>query len=234
MEPVCEICQGTGWVIAASQGREVARRCSCQKNGRDRQRLDQANIPPRFATCRLKGYIPNKNNRSQSKAKEIAEKFVADYPVMAVGLLFQGPTGTGKTRLLCSIGNQLLMEKGVEVYYIDWNDLGRELKSGEDHSSRDFSNIGQLITRLAGVELLLFDELGASRPSPWVDDNIYYLINRRYNENRITLFAANYFDKKVGAEETLAERVGQRIRSRLHEMAQSVEIQGIDFRQKNY
>ena len=83
--------------------------------------------------------------------------------------------------------------------YIDWNDLTREMRSGEDTSNRDFSNIGQLIQRLAMVELLLFDELGASRPSPWVEDNIYYLINRRYNDNRITLFASNFFDKKESA-----------------------------------
>ena len=47
------------------------------------------------------------------------------------------------------------------------------------------------------VELLLFDELGASRPSPWVEDNIYYLINRRYNDNRVTVFASNFFDQKI-------------------------------------
>ncbi len=153
---------------------------------------------------------------------------------MDYGLLFQGGTGVGKTRLLCCIGNQLIKEKNSEVVYIDWNDLTREMKSGEDAASRDFSEIGQLIQRLARVELLLFDELGASRPSPWVEDNIYFLINRRYNNNRITLFASNFFDKKIDSEETLSERIGNRIRSRLFEMARSIEIMGADYRQKHY
>ena len=108
------------------------------------------------------------------------------------------------------------------------------MRSGEDTANRDFSTIGQLIQRLARAELLLFDELGASRPSPWVEDNIYYLINRRYNDNRITLFASNFFDKKIGSEETLSERIGNRIRSRLFEMARSIEIMGADYRQKHY
>ncbi len=135
------------------------------------------------------------------------------------GLLFQGPTGVGKTRLLCAIGNQLIAEKRAEVFYIDWNDLTREMRSGEDYSNRDFSSIGQLIQRLAKVELLLFDELGSSKPSPWVEDNIYFLINRRYNNNLITLFASNFFDEKISNQETLSERIGNRIRSRLFEMA---------------
>ncbi len=71
----------------------------------------------------------------------------------------------------------------------------REMRSGEDYSSRDYSSIGQLIQRLTTVELLLFDELGASKPSPWVEDNIYFLINRRYNDNRVTIFASNYLDR---------------------------------------
>jgi DNA replication protein DnaC len=108
------------------------------------------------------------------------------------------------------------------------------MRSGEDAASRDFENIGQLVQRLASAELLLFDELGSSRPSPWVEDNIYFLVNRRYNHNRITLFASNYFDKKLASEETLGERIGSRIRSRLYEMARSVEIMGADYRQKHY
>ncbi|MBN2346822.1 MAG: ATP-binding protein [Candidatus Aminicenantes bacterium] len=180
----------------------------------------------------LRGFKPEKEE-SLAKAKKAAEKFIADYPAVGgYGLLFQGATGVGKTRLLCCIGNQLIKEKNVDVVYIDWNDLTREMRSGEDAASRDFSNIGQLIQRLAMVELLLFDELGSSRPSPWVEDNIYFLINRRYNNNRITLFASNFFDNKVAGEETLSERIGARIRSRLYEMTRSVGIKGADYRQK--
>jgi DNA replication protein DnaC len=194
---------------------------------------NNSNIPSRFLGTELKSYFPE-NNKSQAKAKKAAEKFIADFPTNATGLLFQGGTGVGKTRLLCCIGNQLIKEKNVEVAYIDWNDLAREMKSGEDAASRDFANISQLIQRLAQVNLLLFDELGASRPSPWVEDNIYYLINRRYNEKRLTVFASNFFDKKIGSDETLSERIGIRIRSRLFEMACSVEIMGVDYRHKYY
>lgn len=230
MEPACKNCLDSGWVLVTVDGREVARRCACRKNGI----LHEANIPLRFLGVKLRAHFPDKANPDQVKAKKIAERFIAEYPAVTKGLMFQGPTGVGKTRLLCAIGNQLIEEKGAEVFYIDWNDLTREMRSGEDTSNRDFSVIGQLLSQLAGVQLLLFDEIGSSKPSPWVEDNIYYLINRRYNDNRITLFASNFFDKKVGGEETLSERIGNRIRSRLYEMARSVEIMGVDFRQKHH
>jgi DNA replication protein DnaC len=233
-EANCKICQDSGWVLVRVKEREIARPCQCRQNDVQMLKASNANIPLRFIGTELKSYFPDKENSSQGKAKKAAEKFIADYPALDRGLLFQGPTGVGKTRLLCCIGNQLIKEKDTEVAYIDWNDLTREMKSGESADNRDFSNISQLIQRLARAELLLFDELGASRPSPWVEDNIYYLINRRYNDNRVTLFASNFFDKKIASEETLSERIGSRIRSRLFEMARSVEIMGADYRQKHY
>jgi len=234
IETKCKKCNDSGWLLVMVDGREIARACSCRRDGAQALKAGNANIPLRFLKTEFNSYFPDKANPSQGKAKKAAEKFVAEYPAVTTGLLFQGSTGVGKTRLLCCIGNQLIQEKVIEVAYIDWNDLTREMRSGEDTSNRDFTTIGQLIQRLAKVELLLFDELGASRPSPWVEDNIYYLINRRYNDNRITLFASNYFDKKVGGEETLSERIGNRIRSRLFEMARSIEIMGADYRQKHY
>ncbi|HEX7502021.1 MAG TPA: ATP-binding protein [Acidobacteriota bacterium] len=234
METKCTKCHDSGWVLVKVDDREIARPCQCRRDDLQSLKASNANIPQRFLGTELKSYFPDKANQSQAKAKKAAEKFIADYPAVEGGLLFQGATGVGKTRLLCCIGNQLIKEKDAEVLYIDWNDLTREMRSGEDTSNRDFSTIGQLLQRLTRAELLLFDELGASRPSPWVEDNIYYLVNRRYNDNRITLFASNFYDKKIGSEETLSERIGNRIRSRLYEMARSVEIMGADYRQKHY
>lgn len=235
MKTKCSKCHDSGWVLVKVDGKEIARPCPCRQADGQVLRASNANIPPRFIGMELNSYFPDKASPKQGQAKKAAEKFVADYPAVGgYGLLFQGATGVGKTRLLCCIGNQLIKEKDVDVAFIDWNDLTREMRSGEDSTNRDFSNIGQLIQRLSMVELLLFDELGSSKPSPWVEDNIYYLINRRYNNNRITLFASNFFDKKIGSEETLSERIGVRIRSRLFEMARSVEITGADYRQKHY
>lgn len=233
MNGVCPHCHGSGWIFSEEKGRESVRRCACAQGEILHTRSETANIPPHFIGMELKGYLPEKGNPSQAKARKLCEKFVEEYPAVTKGLLLQGPTGVGKTRLLCSVGNMLLKGKHTDVHYIDWNELVREMKSGEDASARDFEAIDELIQRLSGAELLLFDEIGASRASPYVEDNIYYIVNRRYNQNRITLFASNFLDQRLGPGEILQERVGLRIRSRLYEMADSIEISGADYRQKH-
>jgi DNA replication protein DnaC len=174
-------------------------------------------------------------NASLRKAAKLAQKFVNDFPAIDKGLLFQGGTGVGKTKLLCAMATDLMRkDENIDIYYIDWNDLVREMRTGQDVTTRDFSMINQLIDTLSGVDVLLFDELGASRVSAWVQDYIYFLFNKRYNDNKVTICASNFFDKpSTAGEETLQQRIGNRIRSRLYEMTRVIEISGLDYRQEN-
>jgi DNA replication protein DnaC len=233
-QDLCPKCNGTGWIIKVRKGQEVASRCPCRVENLALKKGLRANIPQRFLGAGLEwGYTPDPGNPSQKKAKNVIGKFVRDYPAVEEGLLLQGSIGLGKTSLLCSIGFELIKNKNIDIYYIDWNDLVREMRTGEDHASRDFQAINRLISRLIGVELLLFDELGASKVSPWVHDTIYYMINKRYNQRKITVFATNFYDDPSDGKESLEERIGDRIRSRLYEMTRVIEINGEDFRRKN-
>jgi len=230
-EEECQKCGGTGWETKIKEEREIAVRCDCTLKKNISRKAEHANLPLRFYGGTLAwSYKPNEKCPSQFRALKKAQKFVRDYPSVQQGYLFQGSIGLGKTALLCIIGYELITTKNTDVYYIDWNDLVREMRSGEDHSQRDFGVINQLVTRLCDTEVLLFDELGASTVSPWVQDNIYYIINRRYNNKKVTLCATNYQDLPADGKETLSQRVGERVRSRLFEMTEYIEIKGPDFR----
>lgn len=212
---------------------EFARRCQCQAEDNYLRRAERANIPPRFRGATLEwSFQQAAKSPSLVKAGKAAEKFINDYPAVTKGLLFQGSTGIGKTSLLCAIGYELI-KKNFEVYYIDWNDLVREMRTGEGHATRDFSAIHQLISTLSEVDLLLFDELGASNVSQWVYDNIYYLFNKRYNNQKVTICASNFSDRPSDGTETLGQRIGERIRSRLFEMTLAVEMKGADVRRES-
>jgi DNA replication protein DnaC len=89
----------------------------------------------------------------------------------------------------------------------------------------------EILRPLIECDLLVLDELGAGKTSPWVMDLLYYLVNSRYLEDRLTIFTTNYsdFPKKTG-EESLTDRVSQRIRSRLWEMCRRIELRGRDYR----
>ena len=92
------------------------------------------------------------------------------------------------------------------------------------------------------AELLVLDELGAVKPTEWVWDTVSLILNTRYNDMRTTIITTNLSDapaagaagdlRKSAREETLGDRIGERMRSRLHEMCRKVELQGEDFRQK--
>jgi DNA replication protein DnaC len=95
------------------------------------------------------------------------------------------------------------------------------------------------------AEVLLLDELGAVKPSEWVWDTVSLILNTRYNDNRTTIITTNFADDPAGSavrslsparaatrEETLGDRIGERMRSRLHEMCRIVRMDGTDFRQK--
>jgi len=66
-----------------------------------------------------------------------------------------------------------------------------------------------------------------------VRDTMAHIINCRYNDRRITIFTSNYLDTPMrSGEETLTDRIGIRLRSRLYEMCKLIDIRGKDFRRE--
>ncbi len=232
----CSLCNDTGWKIVVKEGREFAQRCQCQTEKSIEIRSHKANLPQRFLLYELDSFCPHKNFPSQKKIIKRVRKFIDDYPAVLdfKGLLFQGRAGVGKTRLLCAIATELFKKPDFfDIYYIDWNNLLREMRSGDHHLTKDFSELNKFIEKLAAVDLLLFDELGSSKLSDlsqWMMDTIYYIFNKRYNNQKVTLCATNFFDNPKDGKESLTDRIGERIRSRLFEMTELLVIEGSDRR----
>jgi DNA replication protein DnaC len=81
------------------------------------------------------------------------------------------------------------------------------------------------------ADLLVLDDLGAEKPSEWVEETMNLIVNTRYNEKRPTIFTTNYIDIPDEADlDSLKVRVGFRMHSRLHEMCDFLEYDGGDFR----
>ena len=229
----CPKCRGTGMVIYEKDGIEYAAPCDCRAEERLITLERRLNIPARFQGTDLRGFAAGEPNPRLKQVISRVERFIADFPGVDKGLLFQGNVGVGKTKMLCAIAGEILRRfPRLDLYYIDWNDLVRTMGSGEDHASRDFSVIQQLVQRMARTDFLLFDELGASRASPWVQENIYYVVNRRYNSKKFTCCATNFFDQSNDGRETLSDRLGARIRSRLYEMTHTLILPGDDYRRQ--
>jgi DNA replication protein DnaC len=231
---VCEYCCGTGWEYVDGKG---VRQCRCRLSERREQLTAAASIPRRYENCSFENYHPQGNNftadeifRSQSHALNDAQKLAREYPVLDIGLLFIGPCGVGKTHLAVAT-IKALVNKGISCLFYDFRDLLKEIQN----SYNPVSNTTELrvLEPVYQAEVLVLDELGASKPTDWVRDTMTQIINTRYNDRKVTIFTTNYLDDSQNPnEETLSDRVGVRLRSRLHEMCKVVEIKGDDYRLK--
>ena len=156
-----------------------------------------------------------------------------------------GSCGVGKTHLAVAALRQL-MQRGHDARFYDYRELLKEIQASynPDHP---VSEMG-VLEPVFETEVLLIDDLGASKPSPWALETIGHILNKRYNEKRVTLLTTNYLDTAESRacsvrmpsgqavaparEDSLTERLGQRVRSRLYEMCRTVEIASPDYRRE--
>jgi DNA replication protein DnaC len=222
---LCPRCAGSGWERTGPDG--SMRRCQCTTEARIERLISAARVPKRYEHCDLESYIPN--DPSQNKAKADVKRFLQKYPLIDVGLLFLGTCGVGKTHLAVALLKQVIQEKGDRGLFYDFRDLLREVQASWNSVSQ--TSELDVLRPVLDADVLVLDELGANKPTDWVRDTIAHIINCRYNDKKITIFTSNFLDTPLKpGEESLTDRIGVRLRSRLYEMCKEVEIHGKDFR----
>ena len=236
----CPVCDGTGWRPVEKEGLRAVEICDCRRQQRDQRLLEHARIPRRYHTCDFEGLNVLQEQESLYFAAGKARRFVADYPLVEKGLLFLGPPGVGKTHLTVAILKRLMEQKGVECLFCPYQELLRQIRDSYDPVS--LSTESQILQPVLHTDVVAIDDLGANRISDWVEDTITYILNYRYNERKTTLLTSNLPDTKEEVPErspsgkyrigdTLEDRIGKRVRSRLYEMCEVVKIEAKDFRQ---
>ncbi len=220
---VCPLCYGGGWEVIAGKG---ARLCECRKQKSHTNQLDKARIPKRYENCHFHSY--RALNPSQERAFKYASKLTMEYPAIERGLLFMGTVGVGKTHLAVSILKGLT-ERGFNCLFYESGSLLKEIQNSYNVHTQ--TSELKVLAPIFDAEVLVLDELGASKPTEWVRDTMANIINTRYNDKKLTIFTTNYLDdRRAEKEETLEDRVGVRLRSRLFEMCRTVSMGGEDFR----
>lgn len=250
LDEVCRFCDGQGMrVVESENGRRVAVPCVCRAQRRTRRVLSLARIPRRYEHCTLDSYEPSfaGGNRSLKKSLEAARKFVDGYPLQneGNGLLLTGSIGVGKTHLAVGILQALVEERGASGLFYDYRELLKQVQNS--YNPRVAATELEVLAPVFDAEVLVLDEIGASKPTDWVWDTVAHILNTRYNDKRTTIITTNYSNlpplgmaqedgrsqaRAAMREETLGDRIGERMRSRLQEMCVVLEMQGEDFRQK--
>src|SRR5438477_11511875 len=235
---VCPVCGGSGWKFTGAE-RRVAR-CDCRTKPRADALLAAARIPKRYEHCELSNFEFEGPHAHLVRARMAACRFTEEYGLDSTntGLLLIGSIGVGKTHLAVGIIKELILSKAISCLFYDYRELLKQIQN----SYNDSVKVTELdvLRPVFETEVLVLDELGAVKPKEWVWDTVSLILNTRYNDNRTTIITTNFDDKPAGAiggprgaarDETLGDRIGERMRSRLHEMCRIIKMEGRDFRQ---
>jgi DNA replication protein DnaC len=136
------------------------------------------------------------------------------------GLWFMGGPGTGKTTLAMLISKTALEAgRSVAIY-----SLPRLLNEIRDTHRAERSHV-DLLDRLTAVALLHIDDVGAQRTTDWVLEELYSIVNARYEDQRSIVITTNIVDR-----DQLCEQITERTVSRLTEMCDELPLLGHDRR----
>ncbi|HTP43792.1 MAG TPA: ATP-binding protein [Candidatus Acidoferrum sp.] len=235
--------------------------CDCTKTDQPDRALARARIPERYRHCDFDNFETDNEienvardqlqiwNRSLAQAKLIVQRFAQEFPFPSGsenGLLLMGSCGAGKTHLAVSALKQIVL-RGHNGLFYDYRELLKEIQ--DSYNAESQSTEMSVLEPVLKAELLVLDDVGSSKPSFWALETVGHVLNTRYNEKRVTLLTTNYLDAdSAGAaavssprvagmrtptlDDSLTERVGKRIRSRLYEMCRTVEISAPDYRKE--
>jgi DNA replication protein DnaC len=215
------LCDGTGFVV--DEDSRVARPCRCrpQRVERRRARSLSAVIPRKYRGVSFDRPPVTELPGPQVQA---VKRFVRDIDAnldAGRGLWFEGSVGTGKTTLAMLVSRAALdAGRSVAIYSLPrlLAEIRATFQDGSESTYVDF------LDRLAAVDLLHIDDVGAERSSEWVLEQLYAIVNARYEEERSMIITTNI------EMEDLEKQIGERTVSRLKDMCEPWPLYGTDAR----
>ena len=224
-------CDGSGFVYDEERRRAFACTCRPALLARKRAAAVAGRIPKAFREVSFdREPVPALQRAHPHVLREVRRycDSIVEQLDAGRGMWFTGPVGTGKTTLAMLISKTAMAaERTVAIYSLP-RLLGMLRDTFRDDSA--FS-LGQLVDKLCSVDLLHIDDVGAEQTSAWVLEQLYTVVNTRYEDRRSLILTTNLIEEArrrpshVPEEEwddrpdaELRKQIGDRTVSRLYEM----------------
>jgi DNA replication protein DnaC len=238
-------CDGSGFVY--DEERRRAQPCSCRpaRQARRRAAAVTGRLPRRFREVSLdREPLVSIERANPHVVREVRQyvRSISERLADGKGIWFTGKVGTGKTTLAMLISKSAMeADQTVAIY-----SLPRLLAMLRETFNDDARySLSELVDRLCSVDLLHIDDVGAEQTSPWVLEQLYTIVNTRYEDGRALLLTTNL----VGNEESdagsaaageaepdhpaapLQRQIGRRTVSRIYEICgEPLPLFGADHR----
>ena len=170
--------------------------------------------------------ITNKNKKAYENAKKYANKLINGETDK--GLFITGTYGVGKTYLASCIANETIKNKNTVVFgtLIQLLDYIKDTYKDSDMSAKEYLNL------YSSVDLLIIDDLGKEKPTEWVLEKLFLIVNNRYNNYLPIVITTNYNRNQLRERLCVNKNYSMvdSIISRLYEMCGGIEIKDEDHR----
>ena len=230
-------CQVDGTPVEFSDRKRIFRK-SCQCDEERKRIQEERERQEKIAEIKKRCFIERNQenytfgNADESTDKELlkkVKKYVEQFKKMKeenIGLIIYGGVGTGKTYITCSIVNAIIEKYLYECKVMNFSQILNELQNGGFNLNRN-----EYIDSLTRKTLLVIDDFGIERDTEYALEQIYNVINARYQKQKPTIITTN-LDYKDLEKEVPYNLMLSRIYSRIIEMGVPLKITGKDRRKE--
>lgn len=219
--------------------------CNCEKEQKAKEEYERernkriakirkkANIPTRYQDIKF-----NKTSKRNEETFDNALKRCIGYCNNARevlehgwGIYLYGDKGTGKTHLTACIANDLI-ENCYKVVFTNFFEITKGIKA--TYNSNSYTTEAELIDKLAKVDFLIIDDIGTESlkkngEDTWIQEKIYDVLNKRYNERKPIIFTSNDSLPDLVNKRGMLDKTVDRI---MEMSTMILKIEGKSFRRK--
>jgi DNA replication protein DnaC len=217
------LCDGSGWLL--DEETNVARACRCRERriNRSASRRIGTGIPKRYRGVSFdRQPVVDMDPYVVQRVRQFVRRIEKNLDE-GRGLWFFGDVGTGKTSL-AMIVSKAALEAGRSVAIYSVPRLLADIK--ETYEADADRSYAELFRRLCEVDLLHLDDLGAEKRTEWVLEQLYSIVNERWQNERSIVVTTNL------VLDDLRDQIGFRTVSRIEGVCgEAIPIMGRDLRQ---